>query len=139
MAHRWSSARGVEILLFQEDGDPPGGEVVAPGLEPSLVYRPQTPGHIQTHRGPDQQILDHDRKSIGIDKYAHSAPCSVTRQRIRQNLLDPADDTVLQAHLDAVRMYARLSENILDDAFGQSARTLILFLDDLYMSSHVDI
>ena len=56
-----------------------------------------------------------------------------------QNFLDPADDTALQAHLDAVRMYVRFGENIPDDAFSQSARTLILFLDDLYMSSHFNI
>lgn len=56
-----------------------------------------------------------------------------------EDFLDPADDTVLKSHLDAVRMLAGFCENILDDAFGQSAQTLILFLDDLYMSPHFNL
>ena len=56
-----------------------------------------------------------------------------------QDFFDPADDAALQAHLDAVRVQARICEDVPDDAFGQPARTLILLLDDLDTGPHSDL
>jgi hypothetical protein len=71
---------------------------------------------------------------IHLMEYPAPAPVQAGQLLFIQDLLDPADDTAFQAYLDAVRMQARFREDIPDNAFGQSARTLILFLDNLYMS-----
>jgi len=38
------AARGVEVLFFSKDGDPPGGESVAPGLDAGRLQVPQEMG-----------------------------------------------------------------------------------------------
>jgi hypothetical protein len=76
---------------------------------------------------------------IHLMQYPAAGPVHAGQWLSIQDLLDPADDAAFQANLDAVRMQAGLGENIPDDAFGQSARTLILLLDDLYAGPHLDI
>jgi hypothetical protein len=46
-----------------------------------------------------------------------------------QNLLHPADNSVLQHDFDPVRMIGRLGEQLLHDAFGQRSCALVLFFD----------
>jgi hypothetical protein len=55
-----------------------------------------------------------------------------------KNLLHPADDAALQAHLDAVRVVGRFREQIPDDTFREGAASLILFPDHLYPHTGYD-
>ncbi len=55
------------------------------------------------------------------------------------NLLHPSDLTALQTDLDAMRMIRGFRQNILDDAFGQFARALVLFPDDEHEQAGFDM
>jgi hypothetical protein len=59
--------------------------------------------------------------------------------RFLEDLLDPTDGTILQAHLDTVGMSRGFCENVQNCPFRQFAGTLILFLYNLHMCARFDI
>lgn len=49
-----------------------------------------------------------------------------------ENFLDPADEAVFEAHLDAVGMRWGVGENVKNDALGTPARPLVFLEHDRY-------
>jgi hypothetical protein len=79
------------------------------------------------------------RQISAFSTFRQLNPTNIGQYSCIQDLFDPADYAALQAHLDAVRMRGGSRKNILDDAFGQFAGALILFLDDPHTRSRFNI
>src|SRR2546423_187953 len=55
------------------------------------------------------------------------------------DLLDASDNSVVEHHLDAMRMVRRLRENPLHHAFSEGARALVLLFHDAHLHSRPDV